>query len=49
MMQISHTGKYFEIKNLGECYDLYTQIDTLMLVDVISNSDNHKYMIIMII
>ena len=27
----------FEIKNLGECHDLYVQCDTLLLVDVFEN------------
>ena len=30
----------FEIKILSECYDLYVQSDTLLLVDVFGNLQN---------
>ena len=32
--------KYFEIKNLGECYDLYVQSGTLLLADVFESFQN---------
>ena len=32
--------KDFEIKNLGECHDLYIQSDTLLLGDVFGNFQN---------
>ena len=32
--------KDFEIKNLGECYDLYVQSDTLLLADVFKSFCN---------
>ena len=32
--------KDFEIKNLGDCYDLHVQSDTLFLADVFENFQN---------
>ena len=32
--------KYFEIKNFGECYDLYVQSGTLLLADVFESFQN---------
>ena len=32
--------KDFEIKNLGECYDLYVQSGTLLLADVFESFQN---------
>ena len=35
-----HTKKicrYFEIKNLGECHDLYVQVGTLLLANIFEN------------
>ena len=44
-MQIARTQKelvckYFEIKNLGEYYDLYVQSATFLLADVFENFQN---------
>ena len=36
----AHVCKDFEVKNLGEYYDLYVQSDTLLLADVSENFRN---------
>ena len=36
-MGMQRVSKNFEIKNLGEYYDLYVQSDTLLLADVFKN------------
>ena len=36
-MQITHTQKEFETKNLGEYRDLYVQSNTLLLAAVFEN------------
>ena len=38
-----HVCKDFEVKNLGEYYDLYVQSDTLLLADVSENFKNMSY------
>ena len=39
-MHTRRVCKEFEIKNLGECHDLYIQSDILLLVDVFENFRN---------
>ena len=36
----NRVSKNFEIKHLGEYYDLYVQSDPLLLADVLNNSRN---------
>ena len=38
--QANRVCKNFEIKNVGECHDLYVQSDTLSLADVFENFTN---------
>ena len=38
--QVKRSCKDFEIKQLGECHDLYVQSGTLLLADVFKNSRN---------
>ena len=35
-----HTKRYFDIKYLGECHDLYVESNTLLLADVFENVRN---------
>ena len=37
---VNKVWEAFEIKNLGECHDLYAQCDTFLLADVFENSSN---------
>ena len=39
-MHANKVFKEFKLKNLGECYDLYVQSDTLLLADVFENFRN---------
>ena len=46
LMQIIRTQKEFEIKSLGQYYDLYVQSSTLLLADAFENirsTNNEKY------